>query len=58
MTGLHKIASVDASLAVRREKAANLGNCQMALAADSILESAVMAIHRMLENHAFELRRS
>jgi hypothetical protein len=27
---------------------------QMALAADSILESAAMAIYRLLQNHAFE----
>jgi hypothetical protein len=54
MAGLHKIASVDMSLTVCRENAANLGNFQMAPAADSILESTAMAIHRMLQNHAFE----
>jgi len=54
MAGLHKIASVDASLTVCRENAVNLENFQTALAADSILESAVMAIYRLLQNHAFE----
>jgi hypothetical protein len=54
MAGIHKIASVDASLTVCRENVANLGHFQMALATDSILESAVMAIYRLLENHAFE----
>ena len=54
MAGLYKIASVDASLTVCRENAANLENFQTALAADSILESAVMAIYRLLQNHAFE----
>ena len=53
MARLHKIASVDASLTICRENAANLGNFQTALAADSILESAVMAICRLLQNHAF-----
>ena len=43
-----------ASLTVCRENAANLENFQTALAADSILESAVMAIYRLLQNHAFE----
>jgi hypothetical protein len=54
MAGLHKIASVDASLTVCRENALNLGNFQMALAPASILGSAVMAIYRLLENQAFE----
>ena len=43
-----------ASLTVCRENAANLENFQTALAADSILVSAVMAIYRLLQNHAFE----